>query len=296
MHDQNGFHVQVIRNMNEKEHLHPSVELLYVLEGELKVSIHEKVYQMKRDDVLLVNSSVRHSIVSADRNILCRVSYDYRMIVDILENSSGIFLCNSVTDQEKSYDELRTLFRELVYLEVLYSRKSESGKYSLLYSLLDQLVENFMTDESGRNVRKEEYQDDEKLQKIIRYVYRNFQEVVSLSVLAEQMFVSKSTLSRFFKKQTGIYFAEYVSQIRLHCAVNELLYTKKNITTVAMDCGFSNTSAFDKVFRENYGMSPSEYRNIMQEKVRSELKQEESLRLELRDSFRNRLVFQRRSP
>ena len=70
MYDQNGFHVQVIRNMNEKEHLHPSVELLYVLEGELKVSIHEKVYQMKRDDVLLVNSSVRHSIVSADRNIL----------------------------------------------------------------------------------------------------------------------------------------------------------------------------------------------------------------------------------
>lgn len=289
MYDQNGFHVQVIRNMNEKEHLHPSVELLYVLEGELKVSIHEKVYQMKRDDVLLVNSSVRHSIVSADRNILCRVSYDYRMIVDILENSSGIFLCNSVTDQEKSYDELRALFRELVYLEVLYSRKSESGKYSLLYSLLDQLVENFMTDESGRNVRKEEYQDDEKLQKIIRYVYRNFQEVVSLSVLAEQMFVSKSTLSRFFKKQTGIYFAEYVSQIRLHCAVNELLYTKKNITTVAMDCGFSNTSAFDKVFRENYGMSPSEYRNIMQEKVRSELKQEESLRLELREQLQEQI-------
>ncbi|MDE7310603.1 MAG: helix-turn-helix domain-containing protein [Eubacterium sp.] len=289
MHSQNGFHVQVIRNMNEHEHLHPSVELLYVLEGELTVTIHEKEYRMKREDVLLVNSSVRHSIVSHGKNILFRVSYDYRVIVDILENSGGIFLCNSVADQEKSYDELRTLFRELVYLEVLYSRRSESGKYSLLYSLLDHLIENFMVGESGRNVRKEEYQDDEKLQKMIRYVYRNFQEVVSLSVLAEQMFVSKSTLSRFFKKQTGIYFAEYVSQIRIHCAVNELLYSKKNITTVAMDCGFSNTSAFDKVFRENYGMSPSEYRNVMQEKVKSDLKQEEALRLELREQLQEQI-------
>lgn len=285
MYDHNGFHVQVVRNMNEAEHLHPSVELLYVLEGEAKAVICEKEYLMRQDDILLINSSVRHSIASIGKNILCCVTYDYRVIVDVLPNSSGVFLCNSVADQEKSYDELRMLLRELVYLEVLYTRKSKSGKYSLLYQMLDQLSENFMIEDSGRTVRREEYQNDEKLQEIIRYVYQNFQEVVSLSVLAEQMYVSKSTLSRFFKKQTGIYFAEYVSQIRLNHAVNELLYSEKNITKIAMDCGFSNTSVFDKVFHENYGMSPSEYRSTMQEKIKSELRQEEVLREELREQL-----------
>lgn len=283
MHDHDDFRVQVVRDMNEGEHLHPYVELLYILEGEARAVIGEKEYLMRRDDVLLINSSVRHSVTSVKENILFRVAYDYRVIADVIQNSGGIFLCNSVADQEKSYDELRMCLRELIYLEVLYSRKSESYKYSLLYKILDQIIENFMTEGTDRGIGISEYQDDAKLQEIIRYVYQNFQEVVSLSALADQMYTSKSTLSRFFKKQTGIYFAEYVSQVRLNYAVNDLLYSEKNITKIAMDCGFSNISAFDKIFRENYRMSPSEYRGIMQEKIKSESRQQEIIREELRE-------------
>lgn len=285
MHNHNGFHVQMIRNINEAEHIHSSIELLYVLEGELNVMVHEKKYQMKQEDVLIINSSVPHCIAGDGKNIVCCVSYEYQIVVDMLREKSGIFVCNSVIDQKKSYDELRGLFRELIYLEVLYSRKSESGKYSLLYQLLDQLIENFMIEDAGGKTYKEEYQDDRKLQEIIRYVYLNFQNGVSLSALADQMYVSKSTLSRFFKKQTGTYFAEYVSQIRLNYAINELLYSEKNITKIAMDCGFSNSSVFDKAFRENYGISPSEYRNTMQEKTGSTREQEENLRKELREAL-----------
>ena len=78
--------------MNETEHLHPDVELLYVMEGELKVVIHEKEYQMKEDDILLVNSSVRHAVISTGKNILCRVAYDYQVITDMIQNSNNIFL------------------------------------------------------------------------------------------------------------------------------------------------------------------------------------------------------------
>ena len=289
MYSHNHFQVQVIGDMSEAAHLHPDVELLYVLEGEVYVTIHETVYLMKTDDVLLINSSVRHSVCADTKNILCRVAYDYQVLAELIRDGNGMFLCNSTVDQEKSYEKLQLLLRELVYEELLYSHRSESFKYSLLYQILDQLIENFMAEHAGGRLRKDDRQDDEKLQEIIRYVYQNFQEVVSLSALAEQMYVSKSTLSRFFKKQTGIYFAEYVNQIRLNYAVQELLYSERNITKIAMECGFSNTSVFDKVFRENYGMSPSEYRVIMCAKVNDEQKQRESVREQMREELKEKI-------
>ncbi len=295
MYSHNHFQVQVIRDMDEAAHLHPDVELLYVLEGEVYVTVHETVYLMKTDDVLLINSSVRHTVSGKAKNILCRVAYDYQVIADLIQDSNGIFLCNSAADQEKSYETLQMLLRELVYEELLYDNRSASYKYSLLYQILDQLIEHFMEEHAGGRLLKDDRQDDEKLQQIIRYVYQNFQEVVSLSALADQMYVSKSTLSRFFKKQTGVYFAEYVNQIRLNYAVSELLYSERNITKIAMDCGFSNTSVFDKVFRENYGMSPSEYRIMMRVKVKDERRQSESVRKQLREELKEKISVTRQT-
>jgi len=289
MYKYQSIHVQIVQDINEAVHLHPDVELFYVLEGEVQVRIRDKSYFMGKEDILLVNSGILHSTASEDGSILCVVTYDYQVIADILKKAGVVFLCNSVSEQEKSYEELQEVFRELVYLEILYNRKSESYKYSLLYRILDLLIENYMLENCGSKLYTGEYGNDEKLQAVVHYVYKNFQDKVSLSVLAEQMYLSTSTLSRFFKKQTGIYFAEYVNQVRLKYAINELLYSEKNITKVAMDCGFSNVSTFNKIFRENFHMAPSEYRKEMREKVEEDLKQVAALHEKLRGKLQEQI-------
>ena len=151
---------------------------------------------------------------------------------------------------------------------------------SLLLSILDCLIENFIVDSSDSYVDD----GDLRLQKIYQYVNKNFKSGVSLSDLAEEMYVSTSTLSRFFKKQTGLYFSDYVNKIKCKYAVHELLYTHKNITKIAMDGGFSNASAFNKIFRDLYGVSPSEYRKakrVDESSTKSETNDEKSLREEL---------------
>ena len=118
-----------------------------------------------------------------------------------------------------------------------------------------------------------------RLRKILRYISRNFTGSISLSDLAEKMYTSSSTLSRFFKKQTGIYFADYVNQVRLRHAVQGLLYSDDSITKIAVDSGFSNLSVFNRLFKEAYGMPPNEYRKQERaghqpvEQVRGELKE-----------------------
>lgn len=53
---------------------------------------------------------------------------------------------------------------ELVYEELLYDNRSASYKYSLLYRILDQLIEHFMEEHAGGRLLKDDRQDDEKLQ------------------------------------------------------------------------------------------------------------------------------------
>ncbi len=258
----NQFKVNIYRNMAEEQHLHTDVELLYVVEGSIKVKLKDTVFTLERDDVLVINSSIQHSIESVGKSIVCSIMYDYQILVHILKKPNSFFLCNSSVDKAKSYTEIVSLCRDVIYQHVTSLKKTDSLIYSLLYRLLDELIEHHMVDDTNTEI-SENYDADEKLQIIIHYVHTNYQDGISLSDLAKQMYTSTSTLSRLFKKQTGTYFAEYVNQVRTRYAIDELLYTEKNMTKIAMDCGFSNASAFTKVFREIYSMAPTEYRQKM---------------------------------
>ena len=79
-------------------------------------------------------------------------------------------------------------------------------------------------------------------------------------------------------------FIEYLNNVRLFHAVDELLYTKKNMTHIALDNGFPTSAAFTKAFRDIYGEAPSEYRRKMREQQEPEnpehgLSEEESGRI-----------------
>lgn len=288
MYPYNQFSIDVVRGVSQGQHFHPEMEILYVLDGQAKLHIQDKSWIMEKDDIIVVNSGVSHELYSQDNNILCILKYDYQVLTEVINQSGPLFVCNSCSEPLVNYEEIRGVVRELIYGELLYTRKTQSYRYSLFYRLLDILAEKYMIE--NLHMHPEEYDEEEKLQKVIHYIHKNYQEGISLSELAEQMYISTSTLSRFFKKQTGIYFAEYVSQIRMKYAVNEMLYSNKNITKIAMDCGFSNASSFNKVFRETFCCSPTEYRTRMLEQLKEKEESKELLKEELREELKDSIV------
>ncbi len=279
------FQVNIYKDLYRESHLHTDVELIYVVSGQADVKIKDTVFSMKKDDVLVINSSIQHSIETAEKTLLCSIKFDYRILVHVIKKPNSVFVCNSLTDRDRSYLAIIKYCRDIIYHEVVGYGKTDTLKYSMLYALLNELIENFMIDDSYDEI-SENYDADEKLQTIIRYVHTNYQEGISLSDLARQMYTSTSTLSRLFKKQTGTYFAEYVNQVRTRYAVDELLYTEKNMTRIAMDCGFSNASVFTKVFRETYNMAPTEYRQKMRGQEQQKPELDRSIRDEIKEKFR----------
>lgn len=275
-----GMQYKIKTAAEENWHFHPELEFIFVIEGQIRLEMQGRNDLLKKHDVVLINAGTQHAIRVQEKAIVCVVNYSWQLLSTMLGGEESVFACNSAADRKRSYLKLQAIFQQLVYHAVSRKHKTNCIEQSLLYRLLDELVEYYL-----QGTRLHDSQEDLRLHKILRYVGANFQSNISLSALADEMFVSTSTLSRFFRKKTGIYFADYVNQVRLDYAAQELGRTDKNVTQIAVDSGFSNLSAFNRVFREMYGMTPSDYRKQSKESLKEQNTEETALKEQLKDQL-----------
>ncbi len=83
---------------------------------------------------------------------------------------------------------------------------------------------------------------------------------VSLSEVADYVFVSPSYLSKLFKKQKNMNFKSYVSSVSLEYAKNLLLNTQMKVVDISELLGFRDVRYFYKFFRDGSGTTPAEFR------------------------------------
>ncbi len=258
-----GMELMLLHGQDAEEHWHPEIDVLFTVQGTARVHLQNRTVEMGEEDIFLINSSLSHSVDCREDTVLCCVKYPWRMVSDLLGTGAVVFRCSSSEDKSGTYHDLRSIFRTLVYYYLRDRRRTDCLLDSHLLKLLDCLVEHYLVEmpaEGGAAVG-----DEARLQQIFQYVNQNYRESVGLSHLAEQMFVSPSTLSRFFKKETGMGFVEYLNEVRVHAAALELENTDENVTKIAVNCGFSNLSVFNRAFRERRGVSPTEYRRLRRE-------------------------------
>jgi two-component system response regulator YesN len=96
--------------------------------------------------------------------------------------------------------------------------------------------------------------------KVVRYVNEHFQEPLTLSKMAETVYLNPSYLSTLFKNQIGVTFVDYVNERRIEEAKKLLLTTERKITDIAAVTGFANLRHFNRVFRAATNQTPGEYR------------------------------------
>lgn len=92
----------------------------------------------------------------------------------------------------------------------------------------------------------------------------NYHTGLSLKTLASAFNVSPAYLGQLFKEETGKYFHDYLSQIRLQESRTLLVDTDLKIGEIARRVGIPNQSYFNRIFKNEYGISPMEYRHRTQ--------------------------------
>lgn len=94
------------------------------------------------------------------------------------------------------------------------------------------------------------------------YVRQHFKENIGLVDVAKYVCLSQAYFSTVFKNETGIGFVEYVQQIRMDYAKEQLKNTKMRILDIAESVGYHDIKSFNKVFMKQTKVTPSEYRKF----------------------------------
>ena len=95
----------------------------------------------------------------------------------------------------------------------------------------------------------------------MNFISRNIERDLSLEEIAETASFSMFHFHRIFKAVVGETVAGFTRRLRLELAANRLLSKQlDDITTIAIDSGFSSSQNFAKAFRQHFGTTPSEYR------------------------------------
>lgn len=284
------YEVEIVKSPRETSHFHPELEILFVIEGNAIVVVKSTKYKLKKEDILLVNSNTPHTIESMENTIVYRAYLSWKFIGRIVSYRNVLFDADRIfqeISENRVETDLKQIFRELVFQYVRVPGKTRCMEVSLMYQLLNCLIENYELD-GGKDINYKDCSEDERLSYTLDYIGKNYMNKISLSDLADKLYTSPSALSRMFKKQTNMYFVDYVNQLRAKYAAREIVYTTENITKIAMDCGFSNLSMFNKVFKKIYEMSPSEYRSSTKKEEYKKLSTE--LEQSIREELQSRIL------
>ncbi|SDI31950.1 AraC family transcriptional regulator [Ferrimonas sediminum] len=101
----------------------------------------------------------------------------------------------------------------------------------------------------------------QRLQPVIRYLERHYNQPLNLSKVAALAHLSPYHFHRIFKAVTGETLNDYLRRLRLEGAAGDLFYTKAPVVNVAMEYGFSSSQSLAKAFRQYFGLTPTQIRD-----------------------------------
>ncbi|HRP54795.1 helix-turn-helix domain-containing protein [Agriterribacter sp.] len=103
--------------------------------------------------------------------------------------------------------------------------------------------------------------NDEVIRQAQTYIENNLQEKISIEALSSKLAVGRRNFDRRFIKATGNTPVEYAQRVKMEAAKKALETSRKNISEVMYEVGYSDVKAFREVFRKITGMSPLDYKN-----------------------------------
>ena len=193
----------------------------------------------------------------------------------------GFILCGQVKLQDdtsaidpqllKSFSQDPALIQAFESIPVVHPAKIESAA-----GLLQTIVEKCIKEQfdfvaiSDTVVRPGDHHSsvsagvDAKIKKALKYIDGHFYNGLKLEAVADHVHLSPHYFSKLFRKQMGIGFNTYLNQQRMQAAKKMLAESDWPISRIAKNLGYSQASYFCRVFKEQFQITPQEYRKTLE--------------------------------
>lgn len=245
-------------------HWHDSIEILFVLKGNIKVSIESGTYEVEEGEIEIINCDESHSIKSEVYNEVLMFKIDPNFFEKYINDIRNIAFYTNSSDEgaqeEEKYYELRK-YLSIIICEIIQKQdKYEDFIEDTLVELLYHLINNFHQLIYEKEDLKENEEQFERYDRIVRYIYNNYKNKISLQDIAKKEFLSSYYLSHEIKNTVGYSFKDFLNLTRVEESVKLLLDTDKSISEISEELGFSHIRYFNKHFKRHYKCTPMQYR------------------------------------
>jgi AraC-like DNA-binding protein len=243
------------KSVHQPPRILSALECIYVTEGTLELGIQQELYHMEAGDFAIVFPDMIHheQVFSSGRNYAVHLVADPALSGPLLQTLQQSRPENPVikaadlhpdivygmTRLMPSASNVYTDIARQAYVQILLARALPS------YQLVD----------------KRGSESTDIIDRVVEYIARHFTENITLTSMAEDLYVSPYALSRIFSGTFHTNFNKYLNNTRLRYVVHLLKYTNQTITEAYMNAGFESQRTFNRAFLDVYRMSPREYRN-----------------------------------
>ena len=253
-------------------HFHPEIELIYFVHGQTTGVIGEGFHEFNEGDLVLLGSGFPHVLkVHLGYARHHPETNPFGLIIQFTEDFLGKDFFN--------VPELRAVkqFFGQAKRGIIFGKKlveSLSGKLLEMHRLddthkliciLDILVILTTSDDfrflTPENYTCEDAHDEERIRNINQYIYKHFNDPISISDIASVSNMTETSFCRYFKMKTNKNFVRFLNEIRISYACKLLNSKSYSITDACYESGFNSLSYFIRQFKSIMKMSPREYKS-----------------------------------
>lgn len=264
----------------------PSTALLYISGyaefeyAQTAISLGAEDYVLKPVNYQVLQDRVKRIIATKEKERKQRLNIDHKLWASLLEDHDtdqletliNSHLNNLYIDGRIDSELLRTLYN--YFVQIIYSyigasietrfRILQDDKLARLRANALRSAEYFSQYYKYLLERIRENEDSERskhvIQDVVKYIDSHIGEKVYRSQLAELVFYNENYLSRRFREEVGCSISTYIMEKRLEASKNLLTHTSLSITEIGEKVGYDSTAYFIRIFKQQTGKTPNEYR------------------------------------
>ena len=257
-----------LNNKFQKWHYHPEIELVYINNGKGKRQVGLHLSNYDEGDLVMIGTNVPHTGFT---------EYFDKERKEVVVQFKPDFLGNSL-EKVLEFKNIKRLFeiskRGLVFsgntkktigismLGLQYETPLQKV-LTLIKILNDLSISKDVTVLNSENFDSESIQENERIKKVFNYIKLNYKEEVSLSEVSELVFMTPPSFCRYFKSKTNKTFTTFLNEYRINNALKLLAQSELDIKNICFQCGYNNFSHFNRLFKKQISITPSEFRKKM---------------------------------
>jgi len=252
---------------NYPYHWHEDTEILFVLKGEIEITVENVTSHLYEGNVFIINNNALHYINAVNEEgkaKLLALQFDINHFsqykLDVSKLQFNLKYEKKGASKRIAYNQVRGILASMMKVVINNEEPRQLVIERHLLDLMIVLINNFKS-ESARRI--DSGSGEERLMEIIKYISSNCKDHgLSLDSIAEHFHLSSQYLSRYFKNRMGISLKKFLDNMRMNKSLQSLKVSDERIIDIALRYGFPDAKAYYRVFRSTMNMTPAEYREL----------------------------------